>query len=289
VANDHRQIYEDSPNWDRGRIRLLGELYAYYTVKLANLSKIRLTGNDIPLTTQSISMDHAFTTNDVIQPSLQPFLPTIQGDSWLPNTDSPLLTLRLTTLLPSRRSVLGITWSHILGDAATCHAFITLLSKLYVGGPDLQLQPGDYPNFGPHVDFPIYPPQKEVVDRYDIPQTRPRSMSEMKEAFSRDGASSQMVVISLSRKEMAEMKKECQAVTQDRLSDQDILSGWWIWLLERLGETIERVVYAINVSTGSYHFRCRLTRSVSRATYRPCFIPLNSGRTKRQRCAATSY
>lgn len=165
-----------------------------------------------------------------------------------PNTDTPLLTIRLTTLLPSNRAVLGFQWSHIIGDASACHRFISLLSLLYEQGDNLIIPLERYPNFGPHVKLPSDSPTREAVSKYDITQYLPRKMDTAIQAYRHDADKSEAVTVELSRAELGILKVECQALSKAKLSDQDVISAWWMRILQEVDVDIKRVIYATNVS-----------------------------------------
>jgi len=147
----------------------------------------------------------------------------MQANSWLPNTNAPLLAFRLTTLLPSQRSVLGVKWAHILGDAAACHHFLRVLSFFYTN-PGTPLPATEYPNFGPHISLPASP-TRGTVERFDIPQIQARAMEDMQKAFREDAKDGETVIVTLARGELRRMNAECLGTSGERLSDQDVLSG----------------------------------------------------------------
>jgi hypothetical protein len=65
---------------------------------------------------------------------------------------------------------------------------------------------------------------------------------------------SEQTTVRLSRKELAMIRGESGST--QKLSDQDLLSGWWITLLERIGEQkIDRIIYTINVSSSTVPLR----------------------------------
>lgn len=173
---------------------------------------------------------------NVVQPTLLPYLPNLPPNFHEPNSDSPLLSLRLTTLEDS--SVLGIKWAHILGDAASAHRFLRHLSACYTGEPIFHP-----PSLFPHIDLPVYPPTSETLSRYDIPQIRGRDRKDTFAAYGEAATGSETMVIRLSRKEVAMVRMEFGGQ-----SDQDAISAWWINLHERIGLRIRRAVYTVNVS-----------------------------------------
>jgi hypothetical protein len=156
-----------------------------------------------------------------------------------------LVAFRLTTLLPSRHSVLGLNWSHILGDGYACNLFIQHLSRIYAHGKDaIPLE--QYPTFWPHVSLPEHV-SGETKDKYRLTQVEPVSMGALVEAYTEAGAREEGVLIKLTPGEVDAIRAECQLDGTVKVSDQDILSGWWATLLERAGERLERIIYVINV------------------------------------------
>ena len=215
--------------------------------------QIRLTSSPIPLYTQTVDASTPFPTRHVVQPTILPYIRSLPSDHYVPGSDSPLLALCLTTLLPSRSQVLGIGWGHILGDASACGHFTRLLSQLYAQ-PDASLNDAQLPNFFPHIQFTEYPPSEETLQEFvDDPYEAypPVVASEMYAATGPENAD--MLVIVLSRKEIKAMKSECNLGGTERLSEQDVLSAWWTVLLEKSGglfPNARRMAYTVNVSPG---------------------------------------
>ncbi|ORY32183.1 hypothetical protein BCR39DRAFT_557835 [Naematelia encephala] len=211
---------------------------------------IDLTRSSIPLTTQSIHAETAFPTKHVVQPTLAPYLDSLHPQYYLPNIDCPLLLLRLTTLLPSRRSVLGIMWAHILGDAGANAMFIQLLSSLYAKDQSTKLDPSQAPTFFPHISMPHYPPSDEIREKYRIRQITPTLPApKQREAYANFGNGTEPVRASLSRKELSAMTIECATEASERISTQDVLSAWWVGVLQRAGFKIDSLIYTISYRT----------------------------------------
>lgn len=69
---------------------------------------------------------------DTRQPILKPFLDEIDVTKLMHGSqDEPLFRLKLTHIVQNGEWVMGVTWSHILGDAAACLHFLQTLSRLY--------------------------------------------------------------------------------------------------------------------------------------------------------------
>jgi hypothetical protein len=198
----------------------------------------------------------------VIQPSLEPYLSSLSPAYHVPNANHHLLAFRLTTLQPSQQSVLGITWAHILGDASALNLFTRHLSWIYSHphqaaglGSEEDSQRPPLPTFSPHVDFPpeVYPPGDTSLLRYKISQITPTYPSrEASVKYGQDARDSERITISLSRADLGCLVKmingSAGASAPVRLSVQDVLSAWWIHMLQRLGVSVHRIIYTINVS-----------------------------------------
>jgi hypothetical protein len=173
----------------------------------------------------------------------------------MPNSGHSLLAIRLTILKPSNRCLLGITWAHILGDAFACNLFIRHLAWLYVNSDDSassipKFDRPPLPTFSPHVNFPPKSPSPEDLKRYQIHQITPSYPPAItSKMYKQNNLDSDMVVVSLTRKELAGMVEEFRGLGNgDSLSSLDVISGWWIGVLQRTGVEIQRVIYTINVS-----------------------------------------
>jgi hypothetical protein len=199
---------------------------------------------------QTIQADAAFPTSTVVQPSLDPYTSALPPSFGKPDTDSPLLSIRVTTLLPSRSTVIGVIFGHILGDGSSGNLYLSHLSHFYEHGPEAVLEPSEYPSFFPHIDLPVYPPPAEVLAEYDSGQIRPREISEMMAGYGGAAEKYEAVTLTLRRAELRAL--HCMVSDRaggSRLSEQDVLSGWWLSLLRRTGENVEKMVYTVNVGT----------------------------------------
>ncbi|ODN93535.1 hypothetical protein L198_05400 [Cryptococcus wingfieldii CBS 7118] len=99
---------------DEKRLRkAVGLLSGVWPTLAGRYERLRLTSSLIPFETPTIESDQAFPDKHVVQPTLSPFLPPLGKNYHLPNTDAHLFSVRLTTLLPSGKSVLGVETSHV--------------------------------------------------------------------------------------------------------------------------------------------------------------------------------
>ncbi|CAF1577138.1 unnamed protein product [Adineta ricciae] len=69
---------------------------------------------------------------DFYENPLSTYLDEVQVSKLFVNTeDEPLVRLKLTEIVQSNEWVLGISWAHELGDAASCLSFLNTISCLY--------------------------------------------------------------------------------------------------------------------------------------------------------------
>lgn len=199
---------------------------------------------------QTIQADVAFPTGTVVQPSLDPYTSALPPSFGKPDTDSPLLSIRVTTLLPTRSTVIGVIFGHILGDGSSGNLYLSHLSHFYEHGPEAVLEPSEYPSFFPHIHLPVYPPPAEVLAEYDSGQIRPREISEVMAGYGGAAEKYEAVTVTLRRAELRALHRVISdRAGGSRLSEQDVLSGWWLSLLRRTGENPEKMVYTVNVGT----------------------------------------
>lgn len=148
--------------------------------------------------------------------------------------------MRLSSLADGS-SVLGVNWGHILGDAASFSRFIEDVSLFY-NLPSAELEE-DMPTFEPHVNIP------EATDAvrkdFAFGLLRPITVQEMMKGYSSQAAQSQKFTITLTRDELAHIT--AARYPGDQTSDNDLICGWWISVLERAGMPIDHVVQTINV------------------------------------------
>lgn len=173
----------------------------------------------------------------------------------MPNSDHPLLAIRLTILAPSNRCLLGISWAHILGDAFACNLSIRHLAWLYLkSGQEPNFDQPPLPTFFPHVKLPIdsFYPASADLERYKIHQITPSYPAAIASGmYKHNRLDSDGVLVSLTRKELEGMMREFKELAGDnggQLSSLDVITGWWIGVLQRIGVEIHRVIYTINVS-----------------------------------------
>jgi hypothetical protein len=175
-------------------------------------------------------------------------MPSLDPAYHEPNRDLPLLALRLTTLLPSRQCVLGISWAHILGDASTCNLFIQHLSLFYTKGPDAKLDTHHMPTFFPHITMSTYPPSENALETYQVRQVHPsHALLDARKAYMAAAQGSEPMLVVLSRAELGAMMQECTREGTKFLSTQDVLSAWWVTILRRAGQEVDKLIYTINV------------------------------------------
>ncbi|ODN93538.1 hypothetical protein L198_05403 [Cryptococcus wingfieldii CBS 7118] len=96
---------------------------------------IELTSSPIPFETQTIERDQTFPDKLVIQPTVNPYMPPLDPNVRFPNNDNHLFSVRLTTLLPSNKSVLGAQVSHLGMDRTMGRHLVKLLDALYKPSP----------------------------------------------------------------------------------------------------------------------------------------------------------
>lgn len=137
---------------------------------------------------------------------------------------------------------------HTVADGTSGQQITQLLSALYTD-PDLVLKQDQMPTFPPQIKLPLYPPNEDLVDRYSL--IPPYKLEDGVALGSILEADTTFVSIALTRREIAQLKAECLNCLAEgvQLSDQDVISAWWISLLERAGMTFKSLGYTINVSS----------------------------------------
>jgi hypothetical protein len=199
---------------------------------------------------QTLTRDKVFDTTDVVQTSLDPFLEPFSPTYFFPNTDAALITFRLTKLLPSGQTVLGVNFSHLLGDAHLCCRLLNQLSLIYSDGGIDRL---------PLSDWPVYGPSIALGETEPIDVSHPESRSDKRmtyddykvvlDSYAQVQADYEGITVSFSPKEIVAMKREAQERGMSDASSNDVTIAWWTTLMERGGEGPFRVVsWAINVS-----------------------------------------
>lgn len=73
---------------------------------------------------------------------LSPYIEVVKCENLLRGSETePLLHLKLTRLVKSDEWIMGISWSHVLGDADACFRFLKVLSRFYQEMKPLELLP----------------------------------------------------------------------------------------------------------------------------------------------------
>ncbi|KAK8869574.1 hypothetical protein IAR55_000141 [Kwoniella newhampshirensis] len=216
-----------------------------------------LTSSPIPFSTQTITSapdPFPFPTRLVIQDTLHPYLPPLGPTYHIPNKDEPLFVVRLTTILPFRSSVLGINMSHLIGDGEMGLRLVKLLELFYLHGEKVIVSINDdkedvyrlsgflLPTFGDHTKLPPFQPEWD--DLYSSWSSIGHDGQKRFEAFKHERETNERMTIEFNQGEIKKLKdvwmdKEKTGI----LSGQDVLSGWWIQLMERLGMKIDLVEY----------------------------------------------
>ncbi|KAL1413217.1 hypothetical protein Q8F55_000970 [Vanrija albida] len=201
---------------------------------------IAVTQSPIPYSTQTVDAEYPFADKRVVQPDLGSYLPPLAPDFFVAGADAPLLTVRLSTL-SSGGSVLGINGAHILGDAKTFSRFIEDVSLFY-NLPSVGLDGPDLPTFTPHVNIPHSTPG--VREQFEFFGVNPVPLDAMMKGYAEAEAQSEAITVILTQDEL----KHITAVRLpgENVSDQDLLSGWWVSVLERAGQQFTDMVYTVN-------------------------------------------
>lgn len=178
----------------------------------------------------------------MIQESLGPYVPPLRDDFFVAGADAPQLAVRLSTLA-NGNSVLGVNWGHVLGDGAAFSRFLEDVSLFYNMGRFADLG-DDMPTFAPHVSIP--PAGEKTLKEYHLDLLEPMPMADVFKGYADSASQGQFFTVKLTRKEMAHIT--ASRTRGEHVSDGDMLSGWWISVLERAGRRIDRLVQTINVS-----------------------------------------
>ena len=98
---------------------------------------IEMSDNGIPVTyAENIELEKWPLNDNIVVDIVQnPFLPFIDGvqttELMKSSNEEPLLRLKLTHIVQSGEFILGTSWAHVLGDAASNLNFLHTLSRLY--------------------------------------------------------------------------------------------------------------------------------------------------------------
>lgn len=217
-------------------------------------AQISLTESPIPYSTQTTTDEYPYQNKHVIQESLGSYCPPLRDDFPVAGADAPLLAVRLSTLA-NGNSVLGVNWGHVLGDAAAFSRFLEDVSLFYNMGRFADLGE-DMPTFTPHVNIP--PASEKTLKEYHLDILEPVAVDEMIKGYTDGTTGGQLFTVGLSRKEIAHIAAARTA--GEHITENDLVSGWWISVLERAGQRIDRIVQTINVShlafgRGQWHRR----------------------------------
>lgn len=186
--------------------------------------------------------EYPYPDKRVIQPTLGEYIPPLAKDFFLPDTDAAQVAVRLSTL-STGASVLGVNWGHILGDAAAFSRFLEDVSLFY-NTTYIDLSE-DMPTMEPHVRLPSY---TDAIGRdYQLEILKPLPMAEMAKGYSDAVSQSQPVTVTLTRDDLAHIVLARRP--GEKLSDNDLITGWWVSVLERAGQQVDYIVQTINVST----------------------------------------
>ncbi|WVQ73504.1 hypothetical protein IAR50_003076 [Cryptococcus sp. DSM 104548] len=208
--------------------------------------QIKLTSSPIPFETQTIERKQAFPSKQVVQPTLDPFLPPLGKDFHRPNSDAYLFALRLTTLLPSGHSVLGVEMSHVFSDGETKSKLLKLLDTFYVHGEKAvnnlkQLSGYHLPTFLPTVGpLPSYDPAWNLPGLFN----EGHDLLPMMQAYMAAMTQSVQVVFNIQQSELRALTDLYQTEAGIKISEADALSAWWISLMAKVGvDDVKSVIY----------------------------------------------
>lgn len=172
----------------------------------------------------------------------------MRDDYPVAGSDAPLLTVRLSTLATGA-SVLGVNWGHVLGDAAAFSRFLEDVSLFYnMSFADLG---EDMPTFEPHVKIPKA--TEQVLRDYHLDILAPIPVEGVIKGYTDTTISSKPVTVTLSRNDIAHIT--ASRTQGEHVSDGDMVSGWWISVLERAGIAVNKVVQTINVNECAIYSR----------------------------------
>ncbi|ODN74174.1 hypothetical protein L202_07625 [Cryptococcus amylolentus CBS 6039] len=209
---------------------------------------IELTRSPIPFETQTLERDRAFSDDYVLQPTLDPYLPPMGSNIRYPNTDNYLFAVRLTTLMPANKSVLGIQLCHLATDATVGRNLLKLFDALHTHG-EAALDSSDpevmMPTFFPvsGVD-PLPASEQNLTDdeAFGFPSKPfPKSI----QSYVADATTSSRVALRFTKSELQALRDQYQLDSAVKLSTQDALSAWWVSLLNNVGVNVETLVYLL--------------------------------------------
>ncbi|ODN76334.1 hypothetical protein L198_08110 [Cryptococcus wingfieldii CBS 7118] len=208
---------------------------------------IELTSSPIPFETQTIERDQAFPDKLVIQPTIKPYMPPLNPNVRFPNTDNHLFSVRLTTLLPSNKSVLGVQVSHLGMDGTMARHLVKLLDALYTHG-EAALQSTDseivIPTFFPGGVGPLHA-YDASTDNLAFAVSW-KAFPEAIRCYIADFKTSSRVALQFTKPELQALRDQYQLDSELKLSTQDAISAWWATLLNKVGVDVKSIVYFLD-------------------------------------------
>ncbi|ODN75573.1 hypothetical protein L202_06700 [Cryptococcus amylolentus CBS 6039] len=233
---------------DEERLKNAVQLLSGVWPTLAGRYEMSKVGEEYEFATQTLTLAQPFPTTHVVQPSPGVFLPPLGENYHLPNhPDAHIFAIRLTTLLPSGNSFLGLQASHLI-DGEVKRQLLKILDAFYTHGEAArekmyELAGCVLPTFFPHVGLllPYDPIWNLLVERKGHRHDLSGIVSDVIAA----AAQSVPVIIELHRSELAFLREKYQQDIAVKLSEQDALSAWWITLLKKVGVDVHRVMYAL--------------------------------------------
>jgi hypothetical protein len=86
----------------------------------------------------------------------------------------------------------------------------------------------------------------EMKEEYDMCVCTPKTLEEAGREYVEYAKDTEKVVVRLKRDEVERLKKRFDS--EEGLSTMDVISGWWVDLIERNTGPVDSVIYTINVS-----------------------------------------
>ncbi|ODN93537.1 hypothetical protein L198_05402 [Cryptococcus wingfieldii CBS 7118] len=213
---------------------------------------IELTSSPIPFETQTLERDRAFSDNYVVQPTLDPYLPPMDPNVRYPNTDNYLFAVRLTTLVPANKSVLGIQVCHLGMDATVGRNLLKLFDALYTHG-EAALDSSDpqviIPTFFPVSGVEPLPASEQYLTDDDVFGIPSKPFPKSIQSHVADVMTSSRVALRFTKSELQALRDQYQLDSVVKLSTQDAISAWWATLLNNVGVNVETLVYILEYRT----------------------------------------
>lgn len=190
---------------------------------------IEMSDHGIPLTyIENIDLEKWSVNENIVIDLIQnPLLPFIDGVQTMklmqnPPLEESLVRLQLTRIVQSNEWVLGTSWAHILGDAASNLRFLQTLSNFYQ-----QLEPPTpLPIFERHLW------KEDEVDQTILPLLTElyyaKSSQEMFKSFFSNDETSEQINLHFSGKQLTRLR---ELVSINNVTIQDVLTSYIILLL----------------------------------------------------------